>query len=126
MTMMPRMPIVPGASSRIPLIDASQFDELQTNLGEELTAHLLRMFLDDLDQSPSAIAAHQRARDDQAATRAAHTLKGAALAVGCRRVATIAFAIERSVPLERDAFCDELFTAAAETRALIVTLPPPA
>jgi HPt (histidine-containing phosphotransfer) domain-containing protein len=83
-----------------------------------------------IDQAPSTVGALKQARTDKEWVTAAHTLKGSARAVGAWRLAKLAEQAERLGGPREGGVCDlllgQLDEAAAEARAHIVALGPPA
>jgi HPt (histidine-containing phosphotransfer) domain-containing protein len=92
-----------------------------------LEQEILGLFI---DQAPVTLDALKRASTSKGWVMAAHTLKGSARAVGAWRLAKLAEEAEQlGGPTDRTA-CDEVLRnldeAAAEARAHIAALPPPA
>jgi HPt (histidine-containing phosphotransfer) domain-containing protein len=118
-----------GGEGAAPASAAIDFAHLRRfTLGDAgLELEVLRLFI---DQVPITLADLKRASTSKQWATAAHTLKGSARAVGAWRLAKLAEGAERLSDLSDPAACDrmvrELDEAAAEARAYIVNLAPPA
>jgi HPt (histidine-containing phosphotransfer) domain-containing protein len=77
----------------VPVLDAAVLDDLAA-LDASLVADVVDSFLSDVPQRIAALRRHIAAADAPAASRAAHALKGSALAVGAVALKDVCVAIE--------------------------------
>ena len=99
------------------LIDRSVVAELCEEIGRDGTVEILRVFLDETRQRLVQLKKLSDAGDRAALEVEAHTLKGAAGAMGFERVATLAKALEldaRAAALFENAFDAESYDAQIE------------
>ena len=100
------------------LIDRSVVAELCEEIGAEGTNEILRVFLDETRERLALLAKLSAAGDRAAIEVEAHTLKGAAGALGFARVATLARALEHDARgaalFENNPFEDDNYDAQVE------------
>ena len=112
----------PAATSDAPgedaLIDRSVVGELCEEIGAEGTSEILRVFLDETRERLALLAKLSAAGDRAAIEVEAHTLKGAAGALGFARVAALAKALEHDARgaalFENNPFEDESYDTQVE------------
>lgn len=85
--------MLPGLDS-LPVVDTELRAELEMVGGPELPPRLVHMFLDDVPSLIEQIQVATGSGDSVTVSRSAHRIKGGAAAVGARRVAAVAKAIE--------------------------------
>ena len=78
----------------LPVIDSALWAELEMVGGIELPPRLVTMFLDDVYGLITQINTAVEGGDASTVAKSAHRIKGGAAAVGARRVATVAKAVE--------------------------------
>ena len=78
--------------------DPAVTEELAAALGPEAVDALMAAFETELRERPVTILQQVAAGDFLAASRSAHSLKGAALIVGARRIVSLAEQIEFGAP----------------------------
>lgn len=100
------------------MIDASILDELKSFAGAEACAAILEAFWEGADELVAAMQAAHAAGNLDGLSRAAHSLKGAALNVGAAEAAAIAKSLERPGP-QAGAELDRLTVVLGQTRPLL-------
>ena len=80
--------------SSVPIIDRSLREELDMVGGPQLHARLVGIFMEDVHTMRTDLDAAMQADNAPEAARIAHRIKGGAAAIGARRVATVASAME--------------------------------
>jgi len=78
----------------LPVIDSSLWAELEMVGGTALPPRLVTMFLEDVYDLITRISTAAERGDASTVAQSAHRIKGGAAAVGARRVATVAKAVE--------------------------------
>ncbi len=107
----------PASAHPPPPIDLAHF-EYQTAGDHALQHELLALFAEQCVRHVAAIRHDPAARHD-----AAHSLKGAARAIGAWRIADVATLVEQAPPGPLDsALADDLCGATAEARAAITAM----
>ncbi|HCH62713.1 MAG: hypothetical protein CL927_01000 [Deltaproteobacteria bacterium] len=78
----------------VPVIDRSLREELDMVGGPQLHPRLVGIFMEDVQAMRTELDAALHIEDAPAAKRIAHRVKGGAAAIGARRVAMVASALE--------------------------------
>jgi|CXWL01.1.fsa_nt_gi signal transduction histidine kinase/DNA-binding NarL/FixJ family response regulator len=119
----------PAAVAAEPVFDTSVLEELaalRRQDGRSMADHLVALFLVSSEDLLARLAHAQTLRDADELAAAAHALKGGALGVGARRVASLAAAVERRARRGELADTERLIAALAVEleRAASVRLEP--
>ena len=80
----------------LPIIDPSLRKELEMVGGVELHPRLVTMFIEEAETSQVQVTTALQTDDATLLARSAHRIKGGAAAIGARRIATLASALETS------------------------------
>jgi HPt (histidine-containing phosphotransfer) domain-containing protein len=83
-------------SPTLPVLDPGVLDGLRVACGDDMIAEIVGLFVVDVPQRLSTLAAAIAATSAERVSREAHGLKNSALAVGAMRMASICDAIEQA------------------------------